>query len=147
MFSFFAGFGSLRATVRFALFAALAVGAWLLGGSATLFAGCGDYVKITSPRFSGEALQSDTSTHAARPSHGDHPPLPIAPCRGPNCGNRVPAAPLAPAPVVVRIVVDQWAVASQGGEEGAARRGTPVVEIGVWPSPGFRSLLERPPRA
>jgi hypothetical protein len=66
-----------------------------LGAPATAHASCGDYVVLGSP-----------TTHAAVPSHADHPRKLPEPCHGPAC-SRGTLPPLLP-PAVSVPTPEEW---------------------------------------
>ena len=103
----------------FASTAALAALAWLAATPSMARAECGDYVKIANPLFGGLPAR-----HAAAGTPANSATKNSTPCHGPNCDRREPM-PSPPAPVVVRLLPDQWAMLSHHGESAD-------LEMGKW---------------
>jgi hypothetical protein len=123
--------------------APLAVLVWLGGTSSVARAECGDYVKVANPLVTGSALRNAP----AKADFGEQPsPNNPTPCHGPKCSRREPLAP-PPSPVTVTLLADQWALLSHHRESPDSGGVERIADLSIHPAKGFRSPLDRPPKA
>lgn len=111
-------------------------------------ASCGNYLyKNGQPVSSHPMTRVDTDVSADAVSDHDKPaPLPVTPCRGPNCsGNRIPLLPV-PAPISLERLSDSAVLSKPGSAISHHRHvgDVPESESGAFFEPGS---VFRPPAA